>query len=96
MSVRNKLVKGLSYAGVFIVVAIEHYFIGLLAVGAPFTLVCAVWSFIRPLPQYVAENYGKLYLLVSIPVGLILFIYSLTHIHSTGISRAQSEEQKQQ
>lgn len=96
MSVRNKLVKGLSYAGVFIVVAIEHYFIGLLAVGAPFTLVCAVWSFIRPLPQYVIDNYGKLYLLVSLPVGLVLCIYTLTHVHSKGTSKAQSEEQKQQ
>lgn len=96
MSIRNKLVKGLGYAGIFIVTAIEHYLIGLLTVGVPFTLVCAIWSFFCPLPQYVAENYGKLYLLVSIPVGLILFIYSLTHIHSTGISKAQSKEQKQQ
>ena len=75
MSVRNILVKSLGYFGVYLVTLVNGYFISLLGMSVIFSAVCTVWSFIEALPQFIAENYGKLLLLASLPIGIVLSIY---------------------
>lgn len=77
--IRNRFIKGLGYIGIGIITLITSYIIALVGMCFPFSLVCAVWSFITPLPAYIAENYGIILLQCSIPVCMIVFSYTLKH-----------------
>ena len=80
MKLIGKIVKYTGYFGIYLITLIESYLTGLLFISSVMTIVFAVWSFIRPLPQYVAQHYGVLYLQSAIPVGIVVFIYLVTSV----------------
>lgn len=99
MSIRNKIIKGLGYIGIYCYTAIQSYLIGLLFTATPMTMLCAVWSFIASLPEYLVTNFGKIYLLVSLPVAVTVFIYTTVNVHKTesrGKTSASESEDNQQ
>lgn len=75
MSFMNKVVKYTGFFGIFITTLISGYIIALAGMCILMSLVCTVWSFIQPLPQYLAEHYGVLLLQSSIPSGIALTVY---------------------
>ena len=79
MSLMNKVVKYTGFFGIFIVTLISGYFIAIAGMCILMSLVCAVWSFIQPLPQYIAEHYGVLLLQGSIPLGIVITVYVIFH-----------------
>ena len=75
MSMVNKFIKGIWYIGLYLIALIESYLIALLFTGLLASAVCAVWSFITPLPSYIGAHYGILLLQGAIPVSIGLSIY---------------------
>lgn len=75
MLVRNKLIKALGYMFIWLVTFIEAFLLAVLTAGILFSLICAVWSFITPLPAYIATKYGILLLVGAIPFAVCYFIY---------------------
>lgn len=75
MSLMNKVVKYTGFFGIFITTLISGYFIALAGMCILMSLVCAVWSFIQPLPQYIAEHYGVLLLQSAVPSGIAVTVY---------------------
>lgn len=75
MLVRNKLIKALGYFFIGFVTFFEAFLLAVLTAGILFSLVCAVWSFITPLPAYIATNYGILLLVGAIPFAVCYFVY---------------------
>ena len=77
MSVRNKIVKGLGYIGIYLFTLVQSYLIGLLGASTVVTLVYAVWSFFGTLPSLMTERYGEIFLLSGIIPGIVVFIYTI-------------------
>lgn len=75
MSLLNKVIKYSGFFGIGIVTLISGYLIALAGMCIAMSLMCAVWSFIQPLPQYLAEHYGVLLLQSSIPLGVVLTVF---------------------
>lgn len=80
MSVRNKFVKRLGYVMVGVITFIESYLIALVMVMLLSALVCMVWSFITPLPLYIAKYYGVLVLQGAFPISAGVMTYILIKI----------------
>ena len=80
MSVLNKFMKALFYAGLLLWLLLESYAIGLMAGGAFIAPVFAVWSVINRLPPVVTDRWWLIYLLTGIPVGIYSFIYLIKHV----------------
>lgn len=98
MKVMNKLAKKAGTMLIYIVSFLEHYIIGFFFMGAIFSLVCTVWSFIMPLPEEVTSNFGKILLTASVPLGVLFFAGTLKSIHPTRKSakRSQAKEPEKQ
>lgn len=77
MGVQNKLIKFIGYIMVYVVAFIENYLLSVLIMGSLASLVFAVWSFITPVPAFVASHYGIMLILGSLPLGIVLMIYVL-------------------
>ena len=75
MLVRNKLVKALGYLLIWLVSLFEAFLLAMLTVSIIMSLVCCVWSFITPLPAYVASRYGLLMILGAVPFTIGYFVY---------------------
>lgn len=75
MLVRNKLIRALGYMFIWLITLIEAFLLAVLTAGILFSLVCAVWSFITPLPAYIATKYGILLLVGAIPFTVYYFVY---------------------
>lgn len=75
MGAKNKFIKSLGYLFVYFMTLIESYLIALLIISVFSSLICAVWSFITPLPSYIGRYYGVLMLQGAIPVSIGIFIY---------------------
>lgn len=81
MGARNKFVKFIGYVFIYLVTAIQSYGISLTAMSLPMTLFCTVWNFIAPLPALLSEHYALVYLLASIPLGIVVFIYTVLKVN---------------
>lgn len=81
MSLIGKIVKYTGFFGIGVVTLISSYFIALAGMCILMSAVCAVWSFIQPLPQYIAEHYGVLLLQSSIPLGIVIAVYVIIHAY---------------
>ena len=79
MSIRNKIVKALGYVGIVLLTMVSSYVIAFVGMCFPASLICAVWSFIKPLPDYIARNFGILLLQSSVPVGIFITLYVLKY-----------------
>ena len=75
MKAVNRFIKGIWYIGLYLMALFESYVIALLMVSILASVICAVWSFITPLPSYISTYYGVLLLQGAIPVGVGLSIY---------------------
>ena len=91
MSVLNKSMRALFYAGLFLWILLESYAIGLMAGGAVMALVLAVWSAVNKLPPAVTDRWWLIYLLSGIPVGLYSLVYLIKHL----VPRKSKQDKKQ-
>lgn len=80
MKMVNKFFKFWGYLLVYLLTFFESYLIALLGVSVVASLICAVWSFITPLPAYISEHYGVLLLQGTIPVAFITMFYILLKV----------------
>ena len=91
MKAINKLAKKAGTLLIYMISFLEHYIIGFFFMGALFSLVCTVWSFIMPLPEYITVNFGNILLIASVPLGVLFFTGTLKSIHPTRKSAKQSQ-----
>ena len=80
MSVRNKMVKGFFYVLLTIGTIIQSYAIGLVFSGAGLAFIEAVWSVIRPLPEFFTTKAWLVYLISGIPTGVAVFTYTAINV----------------
>ena len=81
MSKSNKFVKAIGYVVVYLLTAVQGYSVGLLITSTLMTLMCTIWSFFCPLPPYVTQHYGKVFLLSGIVPGIIVYVYTVVKVN---------------
>lgn len=74
MGVRNKIIKVFGYFGIVLLTFIECYAISFVGMGTILSLVCAVWSFIHPLPALFSEHYGVIMLIEAVIPSIIMTV----------------------
>lgn len=80
MSVLNKSMRALFYAGLILWLLLESYAIGLMAGGAVMALVLAIWSAVNKLPLIFTDKWYLVYLLSGIPMGIYSLVYLIKHL----------------
>ena len=89
-----KLLKFIGYTGAYLWALLQSYLIAILLTATLASIICAIWSFIKPLPAYIGAHYGILILQGAIPLSLIFLIYILSKVKKQ--TAKPKEEQKQQ
>ena len=80
MSVLNKTIKFFGYIGIYLVLLIEMFLIAFVSMGTVMSVYCSIWSFFRPIPGILTAKFGIAVIIVSIPVTITLFIYSIINV----------------
>lgn len=80
MKIINKFVKLLGYIGIYLLLLIEMFILAFLSMGTVMSVYCSIWSFFRPIPCLLSAKFGLAVVIVSIPVTIALYIYSLINI----------------
>ena len=71
----GKTIKALGHVAVFLFMTAQSYFISLWLSGVLFVFTCSIWSFVGNLPEYIVQHFGMLFLIISIPLAVVVFIY---------------------
>jgi hypothetical protein len=74
------MAKGIFYPLLILGTLIQSYILGLIFSGAGLALVEAVWTIIKPLPAVFTDRAWLIYLVSGIPVGLLIFVYTLVTV----------------
>ena len=80
MGVLNKTIKFFGYIGIGFVTLLSSYFIALAGMCIPMSLICMVWSFIRPLPEWISHSYGFILLQISVVPAILIFIHTVSNV----------------
>ena len=80
MKALNKIVKFFGFIGIGLVTYISSYIIALTIMCTPLSLLCAVWSAIRVLPDILVRQYWLVLLVSSLPVSIIVFIIAVKNV----------------
>ena len=91
MKVLNLFVKIPLYAGIYFVTLISSYLVSVVITAVVLAVICAIWSFIQPLPELLSARYGEILLLSSIPACIVFFIYTVIRAHPK-----KTKEEKQE
>lgn len=92
MSKANGFIKFIGYVFIYLVTAIQSYIISMTAMSVLMTLFCTVWNIIAPLPQQIAEHYAIYFLLSSVPLAVVVFIYTVVVVNG---KEKKSKDNKQ-
>lgn len=71
---RNKFTKKLGMFGIHLLVLFSSWLLSFITTSFPTSLFCFVMSIIKTVPQAVADDYWKLYLISTIPLTIVFFI----------------------
>lgn len=71
---RNKFIKKLGMLGIHLLVLFSSWLLSFITTSFPASLFCFVMSIVKTVPQSVADNYWKLYLIGTIPLTVVFFI----------------------
>lgn len=80
MSLLNKTIKLFGYVGIYLILLIEMFLIAFISMGTVMSVYCSIWSFFRPIPCILSAKFGIAVIIVSIPVTIALFIYSIINV----------------
>lgn len=74
MKVLNTLLKTLLKIGVFILLFVYSYLLGVLIAGTILSIFNLIWNIFAYLPNILTTRYTLIHLLLSIPFAIINFI----------------------
>lgn len=74
MKVLNTLLKTLLKIGVYILLLVYSYLLGVLIAGTILSLFNLIWNIFASLPNVFITKYTLIHLLLSIPFAIINFI----------------------
>lgn len=91
----NKVIKFFAMLGVNLLVLLETFFISVITVSPVYILILSVYNLItKKLPNFIVTNFLGNFLLMTVPVTLIYFIYVTVKAHKQS-KRVEPKEEKQ-